>query len=133
MIRLFGVVLIATAFFSIANAQENLSSVALKSGESKVIGRASYFTPPPGCRSLLAALGNIDILQGDPEVALAIRTQSVTPPQCGAKKVDGGVVIATAGNIEHPHSGKLIYRIHYKTFGGADIVWSYRLDVNLEP
>jgi len=133
MIRLFGVVVIATAFFSMASAQENLGSVSLKSGESKVIGRASYFARPPGCQSLLAAIGNVDILQSNPAVALAIRAQSVTPPQCGTKKVNGGVVIATAGNIEHPYSGKLIFRIHYKTFGGADIVWSYRLDLNLEP
>src|SRR3954468_15898717 len=121
MIRLIGVVLIATAFFSTANAQENLSSVSLKSGESKVIGRASYFTRLPECQSLLATLGNIDILKGNPAVALAIKAQSVTPPRCGVKKVNGGAVIATAGDVEHPYSGKLIYRIHYKTRGGADI------------
>lgn len=133
MIRLVYLAVAGLLFLPTANAQENLSSVSLKSDESKVIGRASFFSRAPGCVSLLAAIGKIDILQSNPAVAITIREQSVQPPQCGSKKVKGGAVIATASKIERPYSGKLIYRIHYKTLGGSDVVWSHRLDLNLEP
>ena len=57
----------------------------------------------------------------------------MVPSQCGGKEVNGGVVIATAGAIDRPSVGKLIFRVHYKTHGGSDVAWSYRVNLDLQP
>ena len=96
-----------------ALAQQNIPHIALKSGESTEL-RDFFFIA--NCLSVLNGPTTIEVLDGPTEIALAIKDKMVLPRgySC-AKEVAGGSVVATAGQIDEPKAGKLIFRLNFKT------------------
>jgi len=96
-----------------ALAQE---TIALKSGESVVIGPVFYVSH---CKSILTATPEVEILEGPPELTLSIKDDMVLPRRfnCPAK-VPGGILTATAGAVTATTHTKLTYRVKYKTKDG---------------
>lgn len=90
--------------------------VALKSGDSVELGSVYWVS---NCRSIMIGLPEIEILEGPPEVTLAIKEGPVLPRrQNCAAKVPGGTLVASAKDIKEPGEAKLTYRLKYKTKDG---------------
>jgi hypothetical protein len=94
-----------------AEAQQR--RVAIKSGESVEIHPIYWVIQ---CRSVLAGLPEVEILEGPEEVSLSIKEGLVLPRrQNCAKPVPGGTLIMTAKTITARTEAKLTYRIKYKS------------------
>jgi hypothetical protein len=90
--------------------------VALKSGDSVELGTVYWVS---NCRSIMIGLPEIEILEGPPEVTLAIKEEPVLPRrQNCAAKVPGGTLVASAKDVKEPGEAKLTYRLKYKTKDG---------------
>jgi hypothetical protein len=119
--RFFKNLLLAITCFGIAifvgiagaHAQEGLRRIALKSGESVEL-RSFYFTI--NCQSIAIGTPVLDVLEGPPELTVAIKEGMVLAlaEKC-AKPVPGGTLVATAKDIEVPKEAKLTIRLKYKT------------------
>ena len=95
-----------------ANAQE----IALKNGESADLGAVYWIS---NCRSLLKSFAGVDVLEGPPGVVLSIREDMVyARRQNCPNKVPGGIVVATAKDVQSKASGILRYRVRYNTSDG---------------
>ena len=99
-----------------ALAQSPQENIALKSGESVVIGSLFYVA---SCKSILIAPLEVEILEGPPELTLSIKEDMVLPRRfnCPAK-VPGGTLTATATAVKEPIHTKLTYRVKYRTKDG---------------
>jgi hypothetical protein len=100
-----------------AVAQIRVSAIALKSGESTEMGPIYWITRGANCRSTLEKILGIEILEGPPELSIKIVEQPVLPNDC-TKKVPGGIVILSAGDVAAPVHSKIVYRIKLKTKDG---------------
>lgn len=98
------------------HAQTNVQRIALKSGESAELGIVYWVT---NCRSIMVGMPVIEVLEGPPEVTLAIKEEMVLPRRFNcANRVPGGTIVATAKDVKEPMETKLTYRVKYKTKDG---------------
>jgi hypothetical protein len=89
----------------------NSPTIALKSGESAELGDLYWVV---NCRSVLKSTPEAELLDGPPEVSVAVKAAMVTPrAQRCPKPVSGGTLVITAGNIEAPSYTTLTIRITY--------------------
>jgi len=100
-----------------AFAQIRVNAIALKSGESTEMGPIYWITRGANCRSTLEKIEGVEILEGPPELSIKIVEQPVLPNDC-TKKVPGGIVILSAGDVTAPVHSKIVYRIKLKTKDG---------------
>ena len=113
-----------------AQAQANVSRIALKSGESWEVGIA-YFVR--NCRSIMIGKPEIEVLEGAPEVTVTIKEGEVVPRNQGCgNKVPGGTIVATAGTVTETKLVRLIARVKYKTKEGDRQV-AVVFDIGLVP
>ena len=115
-----------------AQAQANVSRIALKSGESWEVGIA-YFVR--NCRSIMIGKPEIEVLEGAPEVTVTIKEGEVVPRNQGcANKVPGGTLQITAPKeIEDPSFTRLVIRVTFKTRAEGDHKVSVVYNVSLIP
>ena len=99
-----------------ADAQEELSRISLKSGETVEL-RTVYFIR--NCRSILKETPIVEVLEGPEELTLTIKPGTVVPrgDNC-SNPVVGGTVVATANEVKAPKESRLTYRVKYKTLEG---------------
>ena len=105
---------------SLAQAQTinvSVSEVALRSGESVEFGDMYYIGA--NCRSLLTSAPEVEVMEGPPGVAVAIKQAMVVPRGHGcARPVLGGKMLITANDIDEYSYSRMILRITYKTRSG---------------
>lgn len=90
--------------------------IALKGGESAELGPVYWVAQ---CRSIMVGMPEVEILEGPPEVTLAVKEAMVLPRrQNCASKVPGGLLIATVKTVDEPKEVKLTYRLKYHTKDG---------------
>jgi len=81
----------------------------------------------------MVGIPEIEVLEGPPEVTLAIKEGMVLPRnQNCANRVPGGTLVAKAKDVKEPMDAKLTYRVKYKTKDG-DRQTSRVYDVSLFP
>ena len=114
--RLAFLVLAVSAAGGSANAQQR---IALKSGESVDLGPVYWVAQ---CRSIMVGLPSVEILEGPPDISLAIKEGNVLPRQqhC-AQPVAGGTLVISAKDVTEPLQTKLTYRLKYKTTDGERV------------
>jgi len=99
-----------------AGAQAQPSKLALKSGETIDLGAVYYIT---NCRSIMIGLPEVEILEGPPELSLAIKAEQVLPRRFNcAAKVPGGTLRLIAKDIKERTEANLVYRLKFKTKDG---------------
>jgi len=90
--------------------------IALKSGEIVELQIVYWIT---NCRSTMIGIPAVEVLEGPPEVTLAIKEEMVLPRRFNcANRVPGGTLVATAKDVKEPTETKLTYRLKYKTKDG---------------
>lgn len=105
-------------------------TVALKSGETLDLGQLYWVT---NCRSMLTATPQVEILEGPPQVSVAVKEEMILPRRQGcAKKVSGGMLSITAKEIDDPSFTHLTLRVLYKTKDGQR-KWSHVVNLQLIP
>jgi hypothetical protein len=122
MSKMLGVIVglaLMTAASTPARSQINqalMSEVALKSGESVELGDLLWTV---NCRTYLKGLPQVEILDGPPAVTVAVKEKMILPrfKQC-AKRVPGGTLSLTAGDITDESYTTLRLRIKYNTLEG---------------
>ena len=100
-----------------ASAQERPRSLALKNGESTELFTVYSVAK---CRSILVGEPDVEVLEGPPEVSVSYKEAMVVPrnaPNC-TDKVKGGIVTATASNVNEQKVGKMTIRVKYTTKDG---------------
>jgi len=98
------------------DAQTNVQRITLKNGESVELHPIYWVV---NCRSIMVGMPEIEILEGPPEVTLAIKEEMVLPRRFNcANRVPGGTIVATAKDVKEPVETKLTYRVKYKTKDG---------------
>lgn len=110
-------------------AEDEGKTLAAKSGESIDV-REVYGAKH--CKSNLVAPPEVELLQGPPEVKLSVREDMVKPRNC-QEKIKGGYVVAKVGEVKQPVSGKLTFRVTYKTKDGSTRKIGYNYNVTLVP
>jgi hypothetical protein len=100
-----------------ADAQTQPSRIALKNGEAAELTAFYYIS---NCRSIMIGQPEVEILEGAPELSLAIKEEEVVPRRFGCtNKVPGGKLILTAkGSVTEKKEVNLIYRLKYRTKEG---------------
>jgi hypothetical protein len=100
-----------------ADAQTQPSRVVLKNGEAIELHTVFYIS---NCRSIMIGLPEVEIVEGPPELSLAIKEEQVVPRRFSCvNKVPGGKLILTAkGNVTERTEVNLIYRLKYRTKEG---------------
>lgn len=105
--------------------------IALKNGES--IEYSDVYLIAADCRSLLTATPEVEVMDGPPGVAVAIKQAMVVPRVFGcAKPVSGGKMMITANDIEEYSYTRMVVRIKYKTRSG-ERQFSRHINVALFP
>jgi hypothetical protein len=121
---------ILALFISSAATEARAEGIALKSGESVVLGPIYYIA---NCKSILTGTPEVEILEGPPELALSVKEEMVLPrKQNCPSKVRGATLTATAKDVKEPIHAKLTYRVKYKTKDGNRQLANVR-DVSLFP
>src|SRR5262245_10226091 len=101
---------------AIAGARAETRTIALKNGESTELQLVYWIS---NCRSVMVGTPEIEVLEGPPEVTLALKEGKVIPRrQNCANEVPGGRIVATAKDITEAKDVKLTYRVKYKTKDG---------------
>jgi hypothetical protein len=114
-----------TAFFALglaliighADAQTQPRRVVLKNGEAIELTTFFYIS---NCRSIMIGLPEVEILEGAPELSLAMKEEQVVPRRFDCtNKVPGGKLILTAkDSVTEKKEVNLIFRLKYKTKEG---------------
>jgi hypothetical protein len=92
------------------------AQIALKSGETADLGPLYYVY---NCKSVLKATPDAEIIEGPPGVTVSVREEMVLPRfQNCAKKVQGGMLVVTAKDIDDQSYTNMTIRITYKTKDG---------------
>jgi len=119
---------------SVARAQTIhffVTNIAMKNGESIEVGDIYFIAAD--CRSLLTGTPEVEVMDGPPGVAVAIKQAMVVPRGYGcAKPVSGGKLVITANDIEDYSHTRMVRRIKYKTRSG-DRMRSQHVNVTLFP
>jgi hypothetical protein len=102
--------------------------LAMKNGESVEIGVVYYVI---NCRSTMVGKPEVEILEGPPQLTIAIKEGMVLPRRSNcAAKVPGGTLVATAKDVQEATEAKLTYRVKYKTKDGdRQVSVAYRLSL----
>lgn len=97
-------------------AQLLMPEVALKSGESVDLGDLSWTN---NCKTFLKGTPQVEILDGPPGVTAAVKEKMVLPrmAQC-SKRVKGGNLSLTVGDISEESVSSLRLRLKYETLEG---------------
>jgi len=100
-----------------ADAQTQPRRVVLKNGEAIELTTFYYIS---NCRSIMIGLPEVEIIEGAPELSLAIKEEQVVPRRFDCvNKVPGGKLILTAkGSVTEKKEVNLIWRLKYKTKEG---------------
>jgi len=108
-----------------------VSEIALKGGESIEFGDVYFIAA--NCKSLLAGTPEVEIMDGPPGVAVAIKQAMVVPRFYGCgKPVSGGKMLISAKDIDDYSYSRMILRITYKTRSG-NLQRSQHINVTLFP
>lgn len=95
----------------------SVEDVALRNGESTEF--SDVFLVGADCRSLLTAVPEVEVMDGPPGVAVAVKEAMVVPHGHGCdKSVAGGRVVITARDIDVYSYSRMVLRITYKTPSG---------------
>jgi hypothetical protein len=109
----------------------SVEDVALRNGESTEFG--DVFLVGADCRSLLTAVPEVEIMDGPPGVAVAVKEAMVVPDGHGCdRSVPGGRVVITAQDIDAYSYTRMVLRITYKTPNG-NLQRSQHINVALFP
>ncbi|MBX9776407.1 MAG: hypothetical protein K2Y71_18670 [Xanthobacteraceae bacterium] len=109
----------------------SIDDIALRNGESIEFG--DVFLVGSDCRSRLTAVPTVEIMDGPPGVAVAVKEAMVVPHGHGCgKSVRGGRVIITAREIDEYSYTRMVLRITYKTPNG-NLQRSQHINVALFP
>ena len=101
---------------AIAGARAETRTIALKNGESTELQLVYWIS---NCRSVMVGTPEIEVLEGPPEVTLALKEGKVIPRrQNCANEVPGGTLVLTAKDIEDPSYGALTIRVTFNTKDG---------------
>ena len=110
------VLLVLGAFALSSAAAQAQQHLALKSGESVVVGSAYYVV---NCRSIMVGTPELEVLESPDLVTLSLKEEKVVPRRHNCtNQVPGGTVVLTAKQVNERVDGKLTYRIKYKTKDG---------------
>jgi hypothetical protein len=91
-------------------------TIALKSGETTEVGTLYWVS---NCRSILTGTPEAEVLDGPPQMTVAVKQEMVLPRrQNCAKRVSGGTLLMTAKEIEDPSYSHVTIRINFKTKDG---------------
>jgi hypothetical protein len=95
-----------------ARAQAFVPTISLKSGETTDLMNVYWSV---NCRSMLKSTPQVEIIDGPPNVTVAVKEGMVMPRirNC-AKPVKGGTVVLTAAEIEDASTTRLTLRIKYQ-------------------
>jgi hypothetical protein len=95
-----------------ARAQSFVPTISLKSGETADLTNVYWAV---NCRSMLKSTPQVEIIDGPPNITVAVKEGMVMPRiQNCAKPVKGGTVVLTAAEIEDPSTTRLTLRIKYQ-------------------
>jgi hypothetical protein len=109
----------------------SVEEIALRNGESVEFG--DVYLIGADCSSLLTSEPEVEVMDGPPGVAVAIKRAMVVPHGHGcAKSVLGGKMQITAQGIVAYSYTRMILRITYKTPSG-DLQRSQHINVALFP
>jgi hypothetical protein len=101
---------------SVADAQQELRRIALKSGESAVLRDYSFVV---NCQSIMVGTPGLDVLEGPEELSIALKDDPVIRRDRGCSTpVPGGKVVATAKEVKEPKEARLTIRLNYNTKDG---------------
>jgi hypothetical protein len=99
-----------------AGAQQTITGIALKSGESIEVSDLYLVA---NCKSVLRSTPQAEVLDGPPSVSVSVKEAMVTPrAQRCANQVSGGKLVITAGQIEDYSYTPLTLRITYRMRDG---------------
>lgn len=117
---LLGTLFLGTLVFSSAQAQTvnfPAGEIALKSGETAEVSDVYFINA--NCQSMLKGTPEVEILNGPSGVTAAITAAKVVPRDSGCVgPVSGGKLILTAKDIQKYSYTRMVFLVHYKTFGG---------------
>lgn len=109
----------------------SVEDIALRNGESVEFG--DVYLIGTNCRSLITTVPEIEVMDGPPGVAVAVKEAMVVPHEHGCdKSVRGGRVVITAKDIDAYSYTRMILRITYKTPNG-NLQRSQHINVALFP
>lgn len=109
----------------------SVEDIALKNGESVEFG--DVYLIGANCRSLITTVPEIEVMDGPPGVAVAIKEAMVVPHGQGCdQSVPGGRVFITAKDIDVYSYSRMVLRITYKTPSG-NLQRSQHINVALFP
>jgi hypothetical protein len=109
----------------------SVEDIALRNGESTEFG--DVFLVGADCRSLLTGVPEIEVMDGPPGVAVAVKETMVVPHERGCNQsVPGGRVVITARDIDVYSYTRMVLRITYKTPNG-NLQRSQHINVALFP
>jgi hypothetical protein len=94
----------------------NAQTVALKSGETQVLGHLYWVAQ---CRSILKGTPEVEIIDGPPGLVAEVKEEMVLPrAQNCPKKVAGGLLSVSAKDVDDPSTSQVTLRITYRTKDG---------------
>jgi hypothetical protein len=100
----------------VAQTQEDLARISLKSGESVTLRNYSFSA---ACQSTMIGKPTLDILEGPQELSFTLKEGPVIRRDQGCSKpVPGGDVVATAKEIKEAKEARLTIRLNYMTKNG---------------
>lgn len=124
------VLLIGSAPVYAQGLVRNAQTVALKSGETQVLGELYWVQQ---CRSILKSKPEVEIIDGPPGLTAQVKEEMILPrAQNCPKKVSGGVVSLSVKDVDDASTSQVTLRITYRTKDG-DRQRAWLLNVALLP
>ena len=109
----------------------SVEDIALRNGESVEFG--DVYLIGANCNSLVTRAPEVEIMDGPPGVAIAVKETMVVPREHGCdRSVPGGRVVITAKDIDVYSYTRMVLRITYKTPNG-NLQRSQHINVALFP
>jgi hypothetical protein len=109
----------------------SVEDIALRNGESVEFG--DVYLVGANCSSLLTRAPEVEVMDGPPGVAVAIKEAMVIPSAHGCEQsVLGGKMLITAKNVDAYSYTRMVLRITYQTPGGS-LQRSQHINVTLFP
>lgn len=109
----------------------SVEDIALRNGETIEFG--DVYLIGTDCSSLLTREPQVEVLEGPPGVAVAIKRATIVPYERGCEtSVLGGKMLITARDIVEYSYSRMILRIRYETPSG-NVQRSQHINVTLFP
>lgn len=109
----------------------SVEDIALRNGESVEFG--DVYLIGANCSSLLTKAPEVEVMDGPPGVAVAIKEAMVIPSAHGcAQSVLGGKMLITAKDVDAYSYSRMVLRITYQTPSGS-LQRSQHINVTLFP